>query len=115
MNEPPAIGSERHQDAYLLTCAYTGLTPYGPQCGRPATVHARASYEPDMSASSCLSCDDHADILRRCGVVDEHSTQNSACGMPGSIWADGKPSRCEIDGSGSGTQLTATRELELIR
>lgn len=80
--------------AYELTCTFA---PYegDPICGQRATTHLATEDYLGMRA-----CDDHAPIARAAGAVREHSVIGSACGMPQSMWIDGPPSRCEIDGRG---------------
>lgn len=91
----PRIGEERQGfDAYSLRCAYA-LAPGHPECGRAATVHLATEDWKGMTA-----CDEHAPIARAAGGIREHSTANSACAMPESMWIEGPPSRCVLDDSG---------------
>ncbi len=108
---PPHVGPERQGMAqYTLDCAYTGLTPDGPLCGKPATTHVQfRNGRGDAFASP--ACDEHAGFARSYGIVAEHPTAGSACCMPGSLWFDGPPSRCVIDDSGLEPVLTELREL----
>lgn len=107
----PHVGAESPAWAhYSLVCVYSGVTPDGPLCGKPATTHVRWTDGPgDAIASS--ACDLHAEYARTYGILDEHPTADSACCMPGSIWIDGPPSRCVIDDSGVEPELIGEREL----
>lgn len=98
---PPNVGPERTD--YALTCGYTGDAGTDPLCGAPATTHL---VKPGAEVlHGVLACDPHALIAQRVGFGREHPTAGSACCLPGSIWVDGPPSRCDLDGTGQRPEL----------
>lgn len=114
---PPFVGPVLEgMAAYELTCRYAPSAHELTICGRPSIVHLRM---PGVYANGCelgtSACDEHAPWARHIGFSDEHPTAGSACAMPGSIWMNGPPSRCELDDSGQEPVLTAARGLEAAR
>jgi hypothetical protein len=103
----PYIGVELEGfAAYELTCSFAPFEG-DPICGKPATLHLATE---DYTAS-VRSCDVHVPIARATGCVREHSTTGSACGMPQSMWIDGPPSRCELDGRGVAPELLSATKV----
>lgn len=78
-----------------LTCdATTDPDPWtGKLCGLPAVAHIRwATGEPDGG----FSCADHLPAALRFNPHSVHQVTGLPCGLPGVLWFDGPPSRCEL-------------------
>lgn len=92
---PAHVGRDLEPETgYALVC---GCTPDGDPntdaiCGQTATHHIKWNPEGENG----FTCDEHHPAAAAFNPVDVHSTHLSACGMPGAIWVDSKPSRCTM-------------------
>ena len=94
---PPHVGRQVDRETgYALVCNATpGQDPdTGTLCGQPATHHFRWR---EIDTENGFACAEHVAFARSFAPWDEHSVEGSACGMPGSFWVSGDPSRCVMD------------------
>jgi hypothetical protein len=90
---PRHVGREvAAETGYALVC---NATPDGNPhtdaiCGQPATHHLRWN---EATTENGLACDEHLGFALNFGPFDVHSTENSACGMPGAQWVPREPNR----------------------
>lgn len=96
---PRHVGREvAAETGYALVCnATVGSDPHtGALCGKPATHHIRWNQETTVNS---FACDEDLGVAFNFNPFDVHSTENSACGMPGSQWVPrepNKPSYCTM-------------------
>jgi hypothetical protein len=76
-------------------------------CGKPALWHVMWT-SGDLGAENSLTCDEHKARAEAYGPLQIHSTVDSFCSLPGSIWVHAE-GRCVIDGSGVSPVLMAGR------
>ncbi|MBF9135215.1 hypothetical protein I0C86_40770 [Plantactinospora sp. S1510] len=86
------------ETGYALICnaAPDGNPHTGAICGRPATHHVRWT---EATTVNGLACDEDLGFALNFGPFDVHSTENSACGMPGAHWVPregNRPSFCML-------------------
>ena len=76
-------------------------------CGKPAPWHVMW-LSGELGAENSLTCDEHKAQAEAYGPLQIHSTADSFCSLPGSIWVHAEE-RCVIDDSGISPTLTAER------
>lgn len=116
MNLPKHVGRETDDEVgYALVC--TSTEPKGnpwvdPVCGAPATHHVRWEESTTLNG---FACDAHLGFALDFNPFDVHSVENSACGIPGSSWVPGPPSRCMILAYGVEPALVGRVALESVQ
>jgi hypothetical protein len=93
---PAHVGRQTDQETgCALVC---NATPDGNPhtdaiCGMPATHHLRWN---EGDTENSFACDGHLGFALNFGPFDVHSVEDSACGMPGAQWVNGRPSHCSM-------------------
>lgn len=101
------------ETGYALVCNATpdGNPDTDALCGKPATWHIRWE---EATTENGFACNAHLDFALSFKPFQVHTTDNSACGMPGAWWVP-DPSHCTMLALDEEPDRTGHATLELSR